>query len=106
MDETYGTYVDDECFDIHDYDDDDTDHDTDDDIDDDTDDDTDNDTDDDTGDDTDDDTNDDTDDDTDDGGRGNLYTTKVPSCCCEYVLRQRLKISLRRTHHKRSLMAA
>ena len=47
MDETYGTYVDDECFDIHDYDDDDTDHDTDDD------------------------TNDGTDDDTDDGGRGN-----------------------------------
>ena len=45
MDETYGTYVDDECFEIHDYDD--TDHDTDDD------------------------TNDDTDDDTDDGGRGN-----------------------------------
>ena len=30
MDETYGTYVDDECFDIHDYGDD-TDHDTDDD---------------------------------------------------------------------------
>ena len=29
MDETYGTYVYDECFDIHDYDDD-TDHDTDD----------------------------------------------------------------------------
>ena len=28
MDETYGTYVDDECFDIHDYDDD-TDDDTD-----------------------------------------------------------------------------
>ena len=56
MDETYGTYVDDECFDIHDYDDD-TDHDTDDDIDD----------------DTDDDTNDDADDDADDdGGRGNL----------------------------------
>ena len=53
MDETYGTYIDDECFDIHDYDDD-TDHDTDD-----------------TDDDTDDDTNDDTDDDTDDGGRGN-----------------------------------
>ena len=53
-DETYGTYVNDECFDIHDYDDD-TDHDTDDDA----------------GDDTDDDTNDDTDDDTDDGGRGN-----------------------------------
>ena len=54
MDETYGTYVDDECFDIHDHDDD-TDHDTHDDTDD----------------DTDDDTNDDTDDDTDDGGRGN-----------------------------------
>ena len=35
MNETYGTYVDDECFDIHDYDDD-TDHDTDDDTDDDT----------------------------------------------------------------------
>ena len=33
MDETYGTYVDDECFDIQDYDDD-TDHDTDDDTDD------------------------------------------------------------------------
>ena len=32
MDETYGTYVDDECFDIHDYDD--ADHDTDDDTDD------------------------------------------------------------------------
>ena len=47
MDETYGTYVDDECFDIHDYDDD-TDHDTDDD------------------------TNDDAYDDTDDGGRGYL----------------------------------
>ena len=57
MDETYGTYVDDECFDIHGYDDDDdTDHDTDHD---------------DTDDDTDDDINDDTDDDTDDGGRGN-----------------------------------
>ena len=54
MDETHGSYVDDVCFHIHDYDDD-TDHD-----DDDTDDD-----------DTDDDTNDDTDDDTDDGGRGN-----------------------------------
>ena len=54
MDETYGTYVDDECFDIHDYDDD-TDHDTDDDTDDDTNDD-----------------DDDDDDDTDDGGRGNL----------------------------------
>ena len=53
MDETQGTYVDDECFDIHDYGDD-TDHDTDEDTDD----------------DTDDDTNDDTDDDTDDGGRG------------------------------------
>ena len=58
MDETYFTYVDDECFDIHDYDDD-----TDDDIDD----------------DTEDDTNDDTnDDDTDYGGRGHLYTIKVP----------------------------
>ena len=54
MDETYGTYVVDECFDIHDYDDD-----------------TNRDTDDDTDNDTDDDTNDDTDDDTDDGGRGN-----------------------------------
>ena len=41
MDETYGTYVDDECFDIHDYDDDDTDLDADDDADGDTDDDTD-----------------------------------------------------------------
>ena len=51
---TYGFYVDVECLDIHDYDDD-TDHDTDDD----------------NVDDTDDDTNDDTDDDTDDGGRGN-----------------------------------
>ena len=58
MDETYGTYVDDECFDIHDYDDDD---------------------DDDTDDDTEDDTNDDTNDDTDDGGRGHLYTIKVLS---------------------------
>ena len=37
MDETYGTYVDDECFDIHDYGDD-TEHDTDDNTDDDTDD--------------------------------------------------------------------
>ena len=35
MDETYGTYVNDECFDIHDYYDD-TDHNTDDDTDDDT----------------------------------------------------------------------
>ena len=50
MDETYGTYVDDECLDIHDYDDD-THHGTDDA--------------------TDDDTDDDIDDDTDDGGRGN-----------------------------------
>ena len=50
MDETYGIYVDDERFDIHDYNDD-TDHETDDD--------------------TDDDTNDDTDDYTGDGGRGN-----------------------------------
>ena len=57
MDETYGTYVDDACFDIHDYDndDDDTEHDTDDDI----------------GDDTAGDITDATDDDTDDGGRGN-----------------------------------
>ena len=54
MDEPYGTYVDAECVDIHEYDDD-TDHDTDDD--------TDN--------DTDDDTNDDTDDDADDCGRRN-----------------------------------
>ena len=37
MDETYGTYVDDECFDIHDYDDDNY-HDNDDNTDDDTDD--------------------------------------------------------------------
>ena len=64
MDETYGTYVDDECFDIHDYDDD-TAHDTDGDTDD----------------DTYDNAHDDNDDDTDVGGRGNLYTIKVPSCC-------------------------
>ena len=56
MDETYGTDVDDECFGIHDYDDD-TDHGTDDD----------------TGDDTDDETNDEA----EDGGRGNLYTIKA-----------------------------
>ena len=55
MAETYGAYVDDECFDIHDYDDD-----------------TYRDTDDGTDDDADDDSNDDTDDDIDDGGRGNL----------------------------------
>ena len=55
IDATHGTYDDNACFDIHDYNDD-TDHDTDDDADD----------------DTDDDTHDDTDDDTDDGGRGNL----------------------------------
>ena len=60
MDETCGTYVDDECFDILDYDDD-----------------TDDDTDDDNDDDTDDDTNDDTDDDTDDGGRGNLFLSLI-----------------------------
>ena len=60
MDETYGTYVDDQSFDIHNYYDY-TDHDT--------------------YDDTDVDTNDVTDDDTDDGGRGNLYTIKVPGCC-------------------------
>ena len=65
MDETYGTYVDDEWLEIHDYDDEDTDNDTDDDTDD----------------DTDEDTNDDTDDNTEDGGRGNLYTVKVPGCC-------------------------
>ena len=47
--EIHGTYVDDECFDIHDFDDD-TDHDTD----------------------------DDTVDDTDDDGRGSLYTINVP----------------------------
>ena len=63
MDETYGTCVDDKCFDIHGYDD--TDHDTDDDTDD----------------ETDDGTNDDTDDDTDDGGREKLYTIKVSGCC-------------------------
>ena len=55
MDETCGTYVDDVCFDIHDYDDD-PDHDADDDA----------------VADTDDDSNDDADDDTDDVGRGNL----------------------------------
>ena len=60
MDGIYGTYVDDECLDIHDYDDD---------------------TDDDTEDDTNEDTNDDNNDDTDDGGRGHLYTIKVPGCC-------------------------
>ena len=64
MEETYGTYVDDEYFDILDYDDD-TDHDTDHDTDDDTDDDADD---------------DDTNDDADDGGRGNLYIAKVPGC--------------------------
>ena len=48
MDKTCFTYVDDECFDMYDYDDD-----------------------------TDDDTNDDADGDSDDGGRGNLYTTKA-----------------------------
>ena len=61
MDETYGTYVDDGCFGIHECDDDTADG---------TDDDTDG-----TDDDTDGDTNDN---DTDDGGRGNLYTIKVP----------------------------
>ena len=63
MDDTYGIFVGDECFDIHDYDD--TGHDTDDDTDD----------------DIDDDTNDAADDDTDDGGRGDLYTIKVLGCC-------------------------
>ena len=62
MDEAYGTYADNECFDSHDYDDD-TDHDSDVDT---------------GGDnDTDDDTNYETDDDTDDGGRGNLYPNKA-----------------------------
>ena len=59
MDEAYSTYVDDTCFDIHDYDD----------------------TDDDTNDDAEDDTTDDTNYDTDDGGRGHLHTIKVASCC-------------------------
>ena len=62
MDETYGTYVDDECFDKHDYNNDadhDTDHGTDDDVD--------------------DDANYDIDDDTDDGGSGNLYSIEVPA---------------------------
>ena len=62
MDETYDTYVDDECFDNHDYNDD-----------------TDDETDDDTDDDADDGPNYDTDDDTDDGGRGNLYIIEVPA---------------------------
>ena len=62
MDETYGTYVDDECFDIHDCDDD-TDRDTS--------------TDDDADDDTDYDTNDDTDDDTHDGGRGTCILSRL-----------------------------
>ena len=57
MANTYGTYVDNEGFDIREYHDD-TDHDSDDDTDD----------------DTEDDTNDDADDDADDGGHGNLYT--------------------------------
>ena len=62
MDETYGTYVDDECFGNHDYNHDadhDTDHGTDDDVD--------------------DDPNYDLDDDTDDGGSGNLYSMEVPA---------------------------
>ena len=66
MDETHGTYVDDECFGIHDYDD--------------------------ADDDADDDTNDDTDDDTDDGERGNrrpLYST-VQYCTVLYSAEQRL----------------
>ena len=60
MDETYGTYVDDECFGNHDYNDDadhDTDHGTDDAVD--------------------DDPTYDIDDDTDDGGSGNLYSIEV-----------------------------
>ena len=63
MDEIYGTYVDDECFDNHDYNDD-TDHDTDDDTDD----------------EIDDDPNYDTDDDTDDGGRGTGISYKFRNC--------------------------
>ena len=62
MDETQGTYVDDECFGNHDYNHDadhDTDHGTDDDVD--------------------DDPNYDIDDDTDDGGSGNLYRIEVPA---------------------------
>ena len=62
MDETYDTYVDDECFGNHEYHDDavhDTDHDTDDDVD--------------------DDAHYDTDDGTDDGGRRNLYRVQVPA---------------------------
>ena len=74
MDETYGTYVDDECFDIHDYDDD-TDHDTDDDLDDDT-----------------DDNSNDTDDDTDDGGRGNLYPIKVQDSRIKGLVQARMSI--------------
>ena len=57
MDGSYGTYVDDECFDIHDYDDD-TDHDTDDDAD-------------------DDDIDDDTDAETDASGRSKPYPIKT-----------------------------
>ena len=48
MDETYGTYGDEERFDNHAYKED---------------------------------TEDDSNDDTDDGGRGHLYTIKVPGCC-------------------------
>ena len=58
LDETYGTYVGDECFDIHEYDVD-TDHDTDDY--------------------TDDGTNDDTDDDTDVGGAGTCILSMFPA---------------------------
>ena len=74
MDETYGAYVDDKCYDIHDYDDD-TDHDTDDD----------------TGDDTDDDTTDDTDD-ADGGGRGNLYPIKAQGLKDQDLVRARMSI--------------
>ena len=63
MDRTYDAYVDDACFNNHDFDDD-TDHDTGDD----------------NGDDTDNGPSDETDDGADDGGRGNLHSTKVPAC--------------------------
>ena len=77
MDETCGTCVNGESFDIHDYDDD-AEHDTDDDTD-----------------DADDGANDDADDATNDGGRGNLCTTKVPSCCCVYFYANGAKITFR-----------
>ena len=68
MDETYGNYVGDACFDFHDYDD--AGHDTDDDADD----------------DTADNTNDDTGGNADDCGRGNLYPIKVQGSASWSVL--------------------